>query len=724
MKKPDKQFSRQIIAAVEDLIFGAKSLVQNKYRETVNTDYALFMEAEIVTALLAIPIERISEAGLGIRTTVIREAGIDNIAELLKLSKKELEKIQGIGEHSAFQAMAVAQNFEDSLRKTLFPRLNPEAPTAFTDRLVKNLYCILQSQVDYEICKTILEEFENHLYQELELARRTQQSFRWLFSGKETKEAAYNSLNNLTRFLDSDAGRDLERSVKHYRLIQATPLSEIWLDFTSNAAAYYVLLESITGVKADRQKRQGDLPQELVETVEALTLNTTLMKSSLRGYQEFGAKYAIVQEKTLLGDEMGLGKTVEAIAAMAHLQAVGQTHFMVVCPASVLINWHREITHHSVLVPYTLHGSERESSLIKWSENGGVAVTTYATLRVIAIPEQLTLDLLVADEAHYAKNPDAKRSQALYQLVKRAKQVLFMTGTPLENNLQEMSSLIMRLNPEIAEKINKKEVLTNEYQFRLLIAPVYLRRNRDDVLNELPELIQKEQWLDFGTQEEKDYRQAVLDGQFMLMRQLAWTGAGVKDCPKLKRLIEICVDAKENGRKILIFSFFRDVIDTLSQALVGTSLEPITGSVTPARRQAIIDDFNIAPPGTTLICQIQAGGVGLNIQAASVVIICEPQIKPALETQAISRAYRMGQTHTVFVYRLLTDNSVDEQMMIMLQNKQQLFDSYARDSVIAESSYQAVDVSEKSIIDEILMAERKRLNLKFEKTALQNKLLN
>jgi SNF2 family DNA or RNA helicase len=564
--------------------------------------------------------------------------------------------------------------------------------------------------VDYEICKTILDTFENQLYQELELARRVQHSFRWLFTGTEKKEATLQSLNNLSRFLDSDAGHDLDQAVKHYRLIQGTPLSEVWLDFTNNAAAYYTLLEAITGIKADRQKRQGDLPQELVERVEALSLNTALMKSSLRGYQEFGAKYAIVQKNTLLGDEMGLGKTLEAIAAMAHLQAAGKTHFVVICPASVLINWYREIIQHSHLTPYSIHGSDREIRLTEWVEKGGVAVTTYETLKVIAIPVEISIDLLVADEAHYVKNPEAKRSQALYQLVKRAESVLFMTGTPLENNLQEMSSLILRLNPEIAEKICQKEVLTNEYQFRLLIGPVYLRRNRDDVLNELPELIQKEQWVDFGPQEHKDYRLAVLDGQFMLMRRVAWTGDGVSECPKLKRLLEICAEAKENGRKILIFSFFRDVIDTLSQALIDSSLEPITGSVTPTRRQAIIDNFSTAPPGTALICQIQAGGVGLNIQMASVVIICEPQIKPALETQAISRAYRMGQTHTVFVYRLLTDNSVDEQMMTILQNKQQLFDSYARDSVIAESSYQAVDVSEKSLIDEILREERKRLN--------------
>lgn len=118
MKKPDKQIFLQTIGAVEDLIFGAKSLVQNKYRETVNADYALFMEAEIETALLAIPIERISEAGLGIRTAVICEAGVDNMAQLLKMTKKELIKIQGVGERSAFQAMAVALSLNTALMKS------------------------------------------------------------------------------------------------------------------------------------------------------------------------------------------------------------------------------------------------------------------------------------------------------------------------------------------------------------------------------------------------------------------------------------------------------------------------------------------------------------------------------------------------------------------------------------------------------------------------------
>ncbi|MCI6581582.1 MAG: SWF/SNF helicase family protein [Oscillospiraceae bacterium] len=113
-------------------------------------------------------------------------------------------------------------------------------------------------------------------------------------------------------------------------------------------------------------------------------------------------------------------------------------------------------------------------------------------------------------------------------------------------------------------------------------------------------------------------------------------------------------------------------------------MEPVTGSVSPERRQEIIDEFDSAPSGTVLPLQITAGGTGLNIQSASVVVICEPQFKPSVENQAISRAYRMGQTRNVIVYRLLCDNSVDEHIVDILENKQNIFDAYADKSEAAE----------------------------------------
>ena len=118
-------------------------------------------------------------------------------------------------------------------------------------------------------------------------------------------------------------------------------------------------------------------------------------------------------------------------------------------------------------------------------------------------------------------------------------------------------------------------------------------------------------------------------------------------------MLELIEDAKSDGRKIIVFSFFLNTISRVCELLGEACTPPINGSVSPQRRQEIIDQFNAAPAGTVLPAQIQAGGTGLNIQAASVVILCEPQFKPSIENQAISRAYRLGQARNVLVYRLL-----------------------------------------------------------------------
>lgn len=139
--------------------------------------------------------------------------------------------------------------------------------------------------------------------------------------------------------------------------------------------------------------------------------------------------------------------------------------------------------------------------------------------------------------------------------------------------------------------------------------------------------------------------------------------------------------------------------------------QPINGSVSPQRRQEILDDFERAPAGTVLLSQIQAGGTGLNIQAASVVILCEPQLKPSIENQAISRAYRMGQTRNVLVYRLLCQNTVDERITDLLAQKQAAFDAFADKSEAAKESLELDAKTFGNIIEE----EIKRINAKAKK---------
>ena len=141
----------------------------------------------------------------------------------------------------------------------------------------------------------------------------------------------------------------------------------------------------------------------------------------------------------------------------------------------------------------------------------------------------------------------------------------------------------------------------------------------------------------------------------------------------------------------------------------GRVFGPISGSVPPARRQRLVDDFAAAPGHAVLLAQIEAGGVGLNMQAASVVILCEPQLKPTVEHQAVARAHRMGQVRSVQVHRLLCTGGVDERLVRLLENKSRLFDAYARRSAVAESTPDAVDISDLALARRIVEEEQARL---------------
>jgi SNF2 family DNA or RNA helicase len=192
----------------------------------------------------------------------------------------------------------------------------------------------------------------------------------------------------------------------------------------------------------------------------------------------------------------------------------------------------------------------------------------------------------------------------------------------------------------------------------------------------------------------------------MLMRRAAMLS---ERSQKVERLVEIIEEAESNGRRVIVFSYFRAVLAEIARVLPGQVFGPLSGSTPTKERQSLVDKFSAAGDGAVLVAQISAGGVGLNIQSASVVVICEPQIKPTMESQAIARAHRMGQTKTVQVYRLLTENSVDERVREILARKRQIFDAFARDSVIASQAPDAVDYSEVELARMVIAAERKRL---------------
>ncbi|NUP23896.1 MAG: DEAD/DEAH box helicase, partial [Streptomyces sp.] len=484
------------------------------------------------------------------------------------------------------------------------------------------------------------------------------------------------------------------------------------VDFELRSAEYYGLLAELSGRAPDPAAAEGFLPDEVAERVRHQALDDTHRRVSLRGYQSFGTRFALAQRRVILGDEMGLGKTIQAIAALAHLAGEGETHFLVVCPASVLINWTREIEKRSALRVTPLHGPDRQEAFADWKGSGGVAVTTFDALRGFPVPGGGELGMLVVDEAHFVKNPQTRRSLTVSEWAQHCDRVLFLTGTPMENRVEEFRSLVRILQPELAESVDEHDGVAGSKAFRKAVAPVYLRRNQQDVLTELPTLQHTDEWEEPSAQDEEAYREAVRAGNFMAMRRAAY--ARPDRSAKLDRLREIAEEAAENGLKVVVFSAFRDVLGVVREALAagpadGRVFGPISGSVPPARRQQLVDDFAAAPGHAVLLAQIEAGGVGLNMQAASVVILCEPQLKPTVEHQAVARAHRMGQVRSVHVHRLLCTGGVDERLVRLLENKSRLFDAYARRSAVAESTPDAVDISDLSLARRIVEEEQARL---------------
>ena len=480
-------------------------------------------------------------------------------------------------------------------------------------------------------------------------------------------------------------------------------------EFKEESATYYALLEKITGKGLDNST--SDLPKFIIEKVNQVQINENQLKVTMRPYQEFGAKFLLYQKNILLGDEMGLGKTIQALAVANHLFQEHQRKCMILLPLSVLENWNKEILKWTELPVYRFSASNKNkiNDFIKWKQDGGILLANYEQAKyLIQGVDGVQIDLLILDEAHYIKNADAMRTKNSIALAQRANYKLFMTGTPLENNVREMQHLVSVLNPDLPESVFRER--PDEEDFKKDLANVYLRRKREEVLDELPEMEVINLWSEFSDKQIELYETEAFSQEcsVMKLRRMAFLG---EESEKIKQIIDICKEARENGMKVLVFSYFKtDVLYRLRELLTYTASDILSGDISPARRQEVIDEFSKDSNQTVLLAQIEAGGVGLNIQSANIVILCEPQWKPSTEQQAISRVYRMGQTRDVLVYRLLTKDSIDEPIMALIHKKEVEFDKYAKDSLVADAFVASEKMTEKEVQSKIIEIERNRIS--------------
>ena len=668
--------------ALEASLTHAVSVVQ-ELRPVIRDAADQYLAQEGLRILEGVPVEELNKYKEGFRTGVLRDNGYETLADIWTSTVYQLSSIYGISEDQAYRIKERTTEYLRNATAAAKLRLSEDRKDFASTKLVEALAKYRNSEESAWACQKLL-DFEPEKRQlSKEQIQPLINGFSWLFASNTKKERANTAYRNLEKLVEGQFGAAARKAARTVEAAQQITIADAWDDFRANSVAYYTLLgRIIPGILGSQDSVYG-LPEELAKEIQEECFFPDGLKCELRPYQVWGVKYILHQEKVLLGDEMGLGKTVQAIAAMVSLRNTGATHFMVVCPASVIANWTKEIAKHSKLRPVQVYGSSRNSALASWKKTGGVAVTTYETTSSIKLEDSFRFSLLTVDEAHYIKNHETRRSISVRDLCSHADRLLFMTGTALENKVDEMISLIKVLQPVVASQVSSIAFMSSAPQFREQVAPVYYRRKREDVLTELPDKIENEEWCTMNSEEERVYEDAVLSKNYAMARRVSWNVDDMRYSSKATRMLELISEAQDEGRKIIVFTFFLETARRI-RAMLGTRcMDPINGSVPPKRRQEIIDQFDKAPAGSVLVCQIQSGGTGLNIQSASVVIICEPQFKPSIENQAISRAYRMGQTRNVLVYRLLCVNSVDEKIMEMLEEKQAIFDAFADKSAAA-----------------------------------------
>ena len=424
------------------------------------------------------------------------------------------------------------------------------------------------------------------------------------------------------------------------------------------------------------------------------------IQADLRDYQKKGIQWLQMLHHYgfggILADDMGLGKTLQTIAFLSS-QTQANTSVLILAPSGLIYNWADEFQKFAPdLDVAVVHGlkSHRESIL---AENHQIYVTSYATFRQDSeIYRDLSFDFLFLDEAQVMKNAQTKIAQSLRRFV--VPSVFALSGTPIENHLGELWSIFQIVLPGLlpAKKDFMKLSTERVAQF---IKPFVMRRKKEEVLTELPDLIEVVYKNELEDQQKAIYLAQlqqmqerlgqVSDSEFQRNRVEILTGLmrlrQICDTPalfmenyqgesgKLDSLRDLLVQIAEGGHRVLIFSQFRGMLDRIEQELpdLGLTSFKITGSTPSQDRQEMTKSFNQGERDVFLI-SLKAGGVGLNLTGADTVILVDLWWNPAVESQAIGRAHRMGQEQAVEVYRLVTRGTIEEKIQELQEKKKNL----------------------------------------------------
>ncbi|MEE4331561.1 MAG: DEAD/DEAH box helicase [Wenzhouxiangella sp.] len=443
------------------------------------------------------------------------------------------------------------------------------------------------------------------------------------------------------------------------------------------------------------------------------------LKAELRDYQRFGLGWLKFLSELgfggILADDMGLGKTLQALAHVVAEKRAGRLErpCLVVAPTSLMFNWRAEAHRFAPdLRVLLLHGPERKGRF-QWIGQSDLVLTTYALLaRDAEWLGRERFDLLILDEAQAIKNPRAKAGVAARSI--DARQRLCLTGTPLENHVGDLWSLFDVLMPGL---LGSRSAFRRRFQNPIerhddgerrdalarRIQPFFLRRTKAEVAPELPPKTEMLRVVSLEASQRRLYERVRVAMHDKLRRALARQGSersqvlvfdallrlrqicchpslaatidGVDHVPsaKLELLMQLVPELIEEGRRVLLFSQFVGMLDLIEREIRERGLAFTRLDGRTRDRQGAVERFQTGRVPLFLI-SLKAGGVGLNLTAADTVIHYDPWWNPAVEDQATDRAHRIGQEQKVFVYRLLTENTVEQRVFDLQQSKRGLLE--------------------------------------------------
>ena len=464
----------------------------------------------------------------------------------------------------------------------------------------------------------------------------------------------------------------------------------------------------------------NELPKEEVEYPK---LNATL-----RDYQKYGYKWLKYLTDNNLGaclaDDMGLGKTLQAIALLSNLHEEKKKKSMVIMPKSLIYNWENEIKKFAPKLKVGVYyGINRDFSSLKKVD---IILTTYGTIRNdIENLLEHKFDLLILDESQNIKNINSQTTKAV--LLLNAKKRVALSGTPIENNLLELYSLFRFLNPEMFGSVQR---FTNSYilpiqkysdtstieELKKKIYPFLLRRVKKEVLEDLPDKIEKLVYVDMNDEHRRFYEERRKYYYSLLEKNTSSQGnfdkffvlqainelRHIVSSPELETkkiisskkevLIENVIEAIENNHKVLVFVNYLSSIESICDSLKENKIKYLKMTGQTKDRQNLVDKFQNDSRYKVFVMTLKTGGVGLNLVSADTIFIYDPWWNTTVENQAIDRAYRLGQDKTVFAYKMIMRNTIEEKILKLQEIKNKLLDD-----LISEDNLSTKNLSKNDI---------------------------